>query len=184
MSSRSSNESWLPVGRVLGHRGATGELTVRVGSGDGSDWTSIDEFWIGRGDTAGRAYRVETSRAYNDRLVLKLRGIDDANTAAQLKGADVRAREDQAPELPEETYHAARLIGLRVELEDGVELGSVCEVQPTGGTDLLLVRPKDGSAEDLMIPMAREIMIELDTAKGRIVVRPPDGLLQLNRESG
>jgi 16S rRNA processing protein RimM len=184
----------LPLGRIAGHRGRDGELTVKVLGGDGSLWTGLPRVWIGaESGKSGRLYEVESSRAYRDRLVLKLEGVDCAEDAESLRGQAVKARDEDAPRLPEDVYYVDRLIGMRAELEDGGELGRVTDLIRTGGVDLLVVqRPSRSAAErdeevddresrEVMIPLARQIVIEVSEAEGRITVRPPEGLLELNR---
>ena len=46
----------------------------------------------------------------------------------------------------------------------------------TGGTEVLLI---DGTEKELMVPFAEVICIEVDVKAKRIVVDPPEGLLEL-----
>lgn len=176
------------MGRVGGHRGRGGELTVRVWGGDAGLWTSAQRFWIGNPeDDRGRIYEVEQSRGYRDRLVLKLQGLDDASAAAQLRGCQVLAPRDQAPSLPDGVFLATELVGLEVLEESGRSLGRVVDVVPTGGADLLVVRTAvdperpDDAERELLIPLAKEIVTEIAVDRGWIRVRPPAGLLELNQ---
>ena len=171
----------MPIGRVVGHRGLSGELTVRVGSGDAAIWHELRRVAIESTPEATRLYEVEHVRTYRDRLVLKLRGIDDASAAAALKGARVTAPAGAEPKLPAGEYFAAGLVGLAVVDETGHRLGVVRDVVPTGGADLLLVGGDDGAEDEWMVPMAREIVRQVDTEGGRLVVRLPEGLRYLNR---
>ena len=184
----------LPLGRIAGHRGRDGELTVKVLGGDAALWDGIPRVWIGA-ETGkdGRLYKVESSRAYRDRLVLKLEGVNRADDAAALRGQSVKARDEDAPRLPDDVYYVDRLIGMQARLEDGSELGRVVDLIRTGGADLLVVRlPSEGPADDdeevddresreVMIPLVKRIVIEVRQDEGRITVRPPEGLLELNR---
>jgi 16S rRNA processing protein RimM len=172
----------LPLGRVIGHRGLGGELTVKLFKGEAEHWTGLPRIWIGESDgTKGSVYEIETSRAYRDRLVLKLKGIEDATRAAGFRGKRARAFAGDAPELPEGVYYSARLVGMTVHDEEGEKIGNVSDVVPTGGTDVLVVeRPGEGG-EEIMIPLAREIVLAVDEGEGRITVRMPEGLLDLNR---
>jgi len=180
----------LPVGRVAGHRGRSGELTVMVFGGDAAHWTGLDRFWMGSKEgEKGRFYDVEGSRAYRDRLVLKLQGVEDPGQAEELRGLSLMARESDAPGLPEGVYYTAKLIGMEVLDESGRRIGLVADVTSTGGADLLVVReaPPEGDessgAEEILIPLAREIVIEVNEEEGHMTVRPPEGLLDLNRSS-
>jgi len=60
-------------------------------------------------------------------------------------------------------------------------LGTVTEVERAGGTDILHVA--DGS-QDVLVPFARAICKVVDPAARLIVIDPPEGLLDLNREQG
>lgn len=190
MSSKSSSRAGrdlLPVGRVAGHRGRAGELTVKVFGGDAEHWTGLGEVWIGSRDGAeGRFRRIENSRGYRDRLVLKLEGVDDAQAAEALRGRQVMARETDAPRLPEGEYYFAKLIGMEVRDEAGGLIGTVTDVVSAGGSALLVVRrgtagETAGEAEEILIPLAREIVLEVRDDERRMTVRPPEGLLELNR---
>ncbi len=184
MSSRSSNSERcgrLPLGKVVGHRGLGGELTVRLFRGDAEHWTGLPRIWIGETDgAAGSVYDIETSRAYRDRLVLKLAGIDDATMAAGLKGKRAMAFADDAPQLPEGVYYSARLVGMRVFDEEGERIGTVSDVVPTAGTEVLVVKRPGEQGSEVMIPFAREIVLEVDEGDGSMTVRLPEGLLDLN----
>ncbi|MGH9835052.1 MAG: ribosome maturation factor RimM, partial [Blastocatellia bacterium] len=59
---------------------------------------------------------------------------------------------------------------------DGERLGRVAQVQNYGAAPLLAVR--DGKRE-LLIPLVLSICVEIDTAQKRIVLNPPEGLLDL-----
>jgi 16S rRNA processing protein RimM len=157
---------------VAGHRGAGGEITVRVASGDAARWTHLREVLL-----EGRPFRVDHARAYTDRLVLKLAGIEDAGAAVGLKGLEAAAPPGEVPILPEGRYWVSRLLGARVADEARGDLGTVEDVVETGGTDLLLVR--EGSGRERLVPLAREFVVGIDEAAGIIRVRLPEGLYEL-----
>ena len=170
----------LVIGRVSGFRGNRGEATVKVVSGDAARWEHVRQVFLGpAGDGAPAVPRkVESARAYRDRLVLKLAGVDDASQAEALRGCDVGVGADEIPSLPQDVYWVARLVGARVTESSGRELGRVADVIETGGTDLL--RVVDAAGTETLVPLAREIVTEIDEADGRIVVSLPEGLQELN----
>jgi 16S rRNA processing protein RimM len=121
--------------------------------------------------------------------VLKLKGVDDADAAARLRGRTVFVARGDAPELPDDVHYVDELVGMLVMDERGRELGRVEQVIATGGADLLRVhadtqdREQDGEGDEgeLLIPIAREYVLSVDTAERRIEVRVPRELLELNR---
>ena len=60
---------------------------------------------------------------------------------------------------------------------DGVRIGEVEDILFTGGTDVLMVRSERG---EILIPAARSICVQVDVEAGRLVVKLPDGLLEVN----
>lgn len=188
MSSRSSSSALrdpVLIGRVAGHRGRSGELTVRIFAGDATPWSRLERVLILEPEAvSARPLEVEDRRVYKDRLVLKLRGIDDPSAAAGLRGCQVLVPADVDPDLKEGTYLGARLVGMEVVEHGGPVLGHVTDLMPTGGVDLLVVERAVGCATgaqaELLIPMAREILVSVDEGRRRIDVRLPKGLLELN----
>ncbi len=126
------------------------------------------------------AYEVEAARAYRDRLVLKLRGIENPSDGAALRGRTVLAPAVEVPALPKNQYFAVTLVGSSVQIEGTTEqLGTVADVVETAGTDVLVVTGREG--HEMLIPMAEEIVVEIRESEGMISVRLPEGLRELNR---
>ena len=173
----------LAIGRVAGHRGASGEITVRVHSGHAGRWTHVENVTLrSTEEDPGRGFRVERSRAYRDRLVLKLADVDTADRASGLRGLAVWVGEDEVPRLPAGVHYQARLIDLEVFDERAGRLGRVADVLEAGGADLLVVR--EGPETEILVPLSREIVREVDESRGRIEVRLPEGLAGLNAPEG
>jgi len=170
------------LGKVSGFRGNLGEITVRVVSGDAARWAELHRVVLsgaGPGAPAG-SRQVDSARAYRDRLVLKLAGVDDASGAAALRGCDVLVVAEDVPQLPKGVYWVERLVGAQV--KDAVlgNVGRVTDVVATGGIDLLVV--KDAAGVETLVPMAGEFVKDVDESAGTILVALPAGLRGLNDE--
>jgi 16S rRNA processing protein RimM len=174
----------LVLGRVSGFRGVHGEMTVKVFSGDADRWVHLSRVILGGEEPGGEddSRKVESARAYRDRLVLKLAGVEDATAAAALRGRDVLAEAQDVPRLPEGVYWVERLVGARVMDVVMGEIGRVTDVVETGGVDLLLVKDPDGV--ETLVPLVKDFVTEIDEAAGTIRVSIPDGLRGLNAPGG
>jgi 16S rRNA processing protein RimM len=174
----------LVLGRVNGFRGNCGEVTVKVVSGNAARWVHLSRVVLqgaGAGSEDGPR-KVESARAYRDRLVLKLAGVDDANSAAELRGTEVVAAAEDVPRLPDNVYWVERLVGARVMDETLGDLGTVADVIEAGGGDLLLV--KDGDGVETLVPLVKEFVTAIDEASGTIRLALPEGLRGLNAPGG
>jgi len=172
------------VGRVSGHRGGGGEITVRTLAA-AENWLDVMRFRID-GSSGASFYEVESSRAYRDRLVLKLKGIAGANEAAGLRGARVQVARAEAPELPEGEHYVAELVGMQVVDHTGREIGRVSGVIGAGDADVLRVasggnEEGEEETEEILIPLAARYVTDIDVTQRRIEVNVPPELRELNR---
>jgi 16S rRNA processing protein RimM len=119
--------------------------------------------------------KIEDLRFQNERLVLKFEGHDSVEAAESLRDSEICVKESDAVELEEDEFFDWQLVGCSVETVDGKQLGTVREVQRTGGTENLLV---DGDDRDYLIPFAESICVEIDIDKRVIKADPPEGLLE------
>jgi 16S rRNA processing protein RimM len=78
-------------------------------------------------------------------------------------------------------YYVSDLAGCEVFEQNGARIGLVQDVQFTGediaGTPVLVVASPKG---EVLIPLAQDICVSVDTDARRIEVQLPEGLLDLN----
>jgi 16S rRNA processing protein RimM len=117
-------------------------------------------------------------RFQNGRPVLGIAGVDTMDDAEALAGLELRVPADWLAALPDGTFYRHDLIGCRVETRAGQPVGVVQDVEGSLGGSRLVVA--DGSG-DILIPLAAEICTLIDPVAKRIVIDPPEGLLEANR---
>jgi 16S rRNA processing protein RimM len=105
------------------------------------------------------------------------------DAAKKLVGYEVQVQHDERVTLPADSHYISDLVGCKVVERGGAEVGVVKDVQTTGetiiGTPILEVAATDGS--ELLIPLAQDICVNVDTARRVIEVVLPEGLLDVNR---
>ena len=120
--------------------------------------------------------RVEAVRPYRRGLLVRFVGVDDRSQAELLRGRYLfRAVEELEPPAEGEFYYH-ELLGLDVVTVDGRDVGRVTQIYELSPADLLEVSGERGQT---MIPYLEHVVVEVDTEAGRIVVDPPEGLLEL-----
>lgn len=110
---------------------------------------------------------------------MKLRGVDTISQAEVLAGREMFGRDEDVAPRGEDEFLPEELAGCGVATRDGRAVGTVRTVWEAGGAPLLILDPKDGKNE-IYIPFNRAICTLIDVAAKRIVIEPPDGLLDLN----
>jgi 16S rRNA processing protein RimM len=124
------------------------------------------------------ALTVTAVRFQQGRPIVGLDGFSSISEAERLAGAELRVPESEQKPLPEGVYYHHQLIGCDVVTRSGESLGRVSDVQGDGNATRIIVR---GPRAEVMIPLARDIC-SIDVAAKKIVVTPPEGLLEVNGE--
>lgn len=124
-----------------------------------------------------RSLQIEEKWFHGNRLVLKFAGFDSIEEAKQLVGYDLAVPAEDRIALPTDTFYEWELIGCRVETIAGKQTGEVTDIMHTGGVEVLKV--VDESGRERLIPMAGDIVVEIDKDQKLIRIDPPEGLLEL-----
>ena len=162
----------LVVGRIGRAHGVLGEATIEVRTDDPDL-----RFIVGNKLTLdnGKQLSIKSSRWHNQVLLLAFDGINDRNQIEELRDQLISTEVD-TNNMAEGEYHFQQLIGSEVFLKSGGLVGVVDEIVKLPGQDLLSVN-KDG--KEVLIPMVKQIIVSIDIKTKRIVVDPPEGLLDV-----
>jgi 16S rRNA processing protein RimM len=121
---------------------------------------------------------VAAVRFHNGRPIVRFRGLESIDAVEPLAGASLWIRAASRPPLPEGHYYHDALIGCDVDTVAGERVGQVTRIDAFGSAPILVVHDGRG---DVLIPLAEAICVRIDPAARRIVIDPPDGLLDVNR---
>jgi 16S rRNA processing protein RimM len=171
------NEELISVARIVRPHGRHGEVVADLLTDFPERFEQLDATLIRRPDGNLITLEIERSRLSAGRIVLKFSGVDSIDDAEQLRHALLQVTREQLIPLPEDSYYDFQLIGCQVTTCDGKRLGSVSEIQRYGAAPLLVV--VDEEKGERLIPLTRNICLEIDIAGKRILVEPPEGLLDL-----
>jgi 16S rRNA processing protein RimM len=120
---------------------------------------------------------VTTVRFHRDRPIIGLQGLSDVTEASELAGSELRVPRESLASLPDGTFYWHDLVGCAVETIGGGAVGVVSRVEGTMRGSRLVVTVQD---REVLVPLAGEICHTIDIGERRIVIDPPEGLLELN----
>ena len=165
------------VGRIARAHGNRGQVIVDVDTDFPAErFRPGAELFVERGG-AIEALTIATMRFQHDRPVLAIVGVDTMDAAEALAGLELRVPMEALTELPAGLFYRHELVGCRVELASGDRVGMVSGVEGTIGGSRLVV---EGANGEILIPLAADICTTIDVVARRIVIAPPEGLLELN----
>ena len=120
--------------------------------------------------------RVVSARPFKGGFLVEFGGVESRSEAEALRGRYL-LRETSDLEAPAEgEYWHHQLVGLEVFTLQGLRLGVVRMIYELAPSDLLEVA---GEGKEYLIPFREEIVVEVDVEGGRMVIDPPEGLLEL-----
>ena len=165
------------VGRIARAHGIRGQVIVNLETDFPEErFQPGAELFIERGGRV-ETLRLGAVRYQHERPVLTIDGVETMNDAEALAGHELRVPVERLAKLPPDTYYRHDLVGCRVETVDGGAVGTVREVQGDAGGSRLVV---EGARGEVLVPLVAEICRTIDPAGRRIVIAPPEGLLDLN----
>ncbi len=165
----------IAIGRIVRPHGLKGDVVVEPA-------TDFAEARFRKGarvrTSGGRELTIAASRPQGDRWVVRFTGLESIEAAEGLRNTELQIEPDALGALPAGQYYLHDLVGCTVETAEGQVVGPVAIVY-TGAAQAVL--GIDGPAGEVLVPMAGEICREVDIAARRIVIAPPEGLLDVNR---
>ena len=164
------------IARAVKPRGLKGEIVAELLTDFPERFEGVEELVLVSPGGERKTGHLESHWFQNDRVILKLAGYDDVETAKELVGFAFAVPEQDRFQLPADHYYDWELEGCTVKAGD-TSIGKVQSVIKTGGTEILEI--VDDNGKERFIPLVDSIVVEIDPAGKTIVVDPPEGLLDL-----
>jgi 16S rRNA processing protein RimM len=164
------------VGRIAKAHGIRGELAVDVRTDSPEQRFAVGAVVTTQlRDGSKRDLTIAAAREHSGRLLVRFEEVLTRDVAETLRGALLLVDTAALPPTgdPDEFYDH-ELTGLRAELTDGTVVGKVVEVVHSPAGELLELNVE---GREVLVPFVTAIVPTVDVAGGRVVLDPPDGLL-------
>jgi 16S rRNA processing protein RimM len=170
------SDDLVVIARGVRTHGLKGEIVAELLTDFPGRFEDLEELILVSPSGDRNVVQLEDSWFQKDRVVLKLAGCDDVDSAKQFVGYEFAVEESERVPLEEDEFYDWELEGCTVKVGDK-SIGQVRSVMRTGGTEILVIT--DDSGKEQLVPLAAEIVVEIDKAARVILIDPPDGLLDL-----
>jgi 16S rRNA processing protein RimM len=165
------------VGRIARAHGNRGQVIVNLDTDFPEERFRPGAELLTMRDGVVQTLTLTAVRFQNGRPVIGIAGVDTMDAAERMAGLELRIPAGQLAPLPPGTFYHHDLVGCRVETGSGTAVGVVAGVEGTQGGSRLVVT---GASGEILIPLTVGICTTIDVNAKRIVVDPPEGLLDLN----
>jgi 16S rRNA processing protein RimM len=165
----------VPVGKIVKTHGLQGALKiVPYGETLGQQELGVKLCLYSSSDEGGRELTLVHLRSQGRHYVAQFAEFSDVDTARDVVEQEVFLPEECLPPTSEGEYYHYQLIGLRVETAGGREIGILRGIIETGSNDVYVVAYE---TKEILIPAIAEVILEVDLQRGKLVIEPPEGLL-------
>ena len=166
------------VGRLRKPHGLKGDTTLFPLTDDPATTLAPGrEVWVLNllGEAVAGPLTIERSRSYHREWLVKFAGVDSREALEPFRAHFLGVPPTALGPLADDEVYLHELDGFAVRLADGTPLGLVSAVYelPAG-----LMIEVQGPKREFLLPYKKQFVSEVDRAGRRLVVSPPEGLLE------
>ena len=172
-------EDLLQVGVITTTHGVRGEVKVFPTTDDPARFKKLKNVVL---DTGKEMIDLEVAgvKFFKNMVIVKFKGIDDINDVEKYRKKSLYVTRENAVKLKKNEYFIADLIGLKVQSDEGEDLGEINDVLQTGANDVYVI--SKAGADDILLPAIKDCVKEVDIENGTILVHLLPGLRELNEK--
>ncbi len=161
------------VGAIAGAFGVRGEVRLKSFTATPQDIATYGKLTLEKGK---QSFDVTLTGQTKNGLTARLSGVFNKEQADALRGERLYVDRTVLPDLPDDEFYHADLIGLSVYDTGGVLLGQVKAVLNHGASDLLELHDANETGT-ILLPFTKEAVPTVDVTQKRVVADPPEGLI-------
>lgn len=176
-SSTQLNADDVVIARIVKARGIRGEVACDLETDFPERFQKLADVTVVLPEGRRLSLRLDHHWFHKGRVILKFSGTDTMNDALRLVGGVLVISQLDTWELEEDEFYEYDLIGLQAVTVDGKNVGRVTGLLRTAGNDLLVL--EDEQKREILVPFVDEICKEVDLEAERLIINPPEGLLDL-----
>ena len=167
-------EQLMEIGQIVNTYGIKGYLKIVPYTDDITRFEKLESIYI-EVKKELKNFIIEDVKYSKNLVLLKLKGIDDINSAEVYKNCYIKIPRSQAVKLPENSYFIVDLIGLNVYTDNDEELGNIIDVFSTGANDIYVVKNELG--KQVLLPAISDVIKKVDIQNKKMIVHLIDGLI-------
>lgn len=164
----------LEVGQIVNTFGIKGFVKVYPYVNDVTRFNNL-KYVYAKSKKEEKKLEIEEVKYQKNMVLLKFKGVETVEEAEKLRNNYLEIDRSDAIPLEEGEFFIADLIGLKVFLDTGEELGILEDIYNTGSKDIYVVKDKLGKS--YLLPYIDDVIKKIDLDNSKIIVHIIEGLI-------
>src|SRR5690606_28320348 len=169
-------EDCFYLGKIVKKYGFKGELLAKLDTDEPELYKDLESVFIAIGNDLVPFFIEKSSLHKSELLRMRIEDVDNEADADALLRSELYLPLDMLPKLSGNQFYFHEIIGYSMIDEEFGEVGEIVAVNDSTAQSLFEVERED---KLILIPMNDEFIVRLDRVKKEIVVKTPEGLIEL-----
>lgn len=170
-----NTDNLILIGKLTKLHGIKGMLKLASFAESIDTFYDLDGIYLKKSDGSFIKEQIETISPHKTGALVSFKSVKGIEDAQTLVGHELYIEKEDLEDLPDGEYYRHELIGLEVITDEGIHIGIVEDLLPTGSNDIFVVR-KEG--KESMIPATKEVIRDIDISKGTMIIEPLEKMIK------
>ena len=176
-------QKYFQIGIIIGVHGVSGEVKILPTTNNVDRFKKLKNIFLSNERVSSKAFneknlivkKIISKRIHKSNVLMYLDGIKTFEEAKALKGKILVVDRKNAVKLKKDEFFIVDILGCSVFDEKRGALGIVEDIITTGSNDVYIV--KDEKYGEILIPVLKDVVNDIDIINKRIEVKLLDGLI-------
>jgi 16S rRNA processing protein RimM len=156
------------IGKIVAPHGVRGDIRILPLTEKPDLFLDLEYLLL----EGGKKLTVKNARFQKRMILVTTKEITSMNEAELLRDKNIYIKAEDLPELEEDEFYVADLVGIPVYDLEGKQIGTFKDSLSTGSNDVYIIAVP--GAKDILVPALKEYFKEINLAEKRIVVKLPE----------
>ena len=156
------------IGKIVAPHGVRGDIRILPLTEKPDLFLDLDYLLL----EGGKKLTVKNARFQKRMILVTTKEVTSMNEAELLRDKNIYIKAEDLPELEEDEFYVADLVGIPVYDLEGNQIGTFKDSLSTGSNDVYIIAVP--GAKDILVPALKEYFKEINLAEKRIVVKLPE----------
>ena len=156
------------IGKIVAPHGVRGDIRILPLTEKPDLFLDLEYLLL----EGGKKLTVKNARFQKRMILVTTKEITSMNEAELLRDKNIYIKAEDLPELEDDEFYVADLVGIPVYDLEGNQIGTFKDSLSTGSNDVYIIAVP--GAKDILVPALKEYFKEINLAEKLMVVKFPD----------